>query len=115
MFVTLNSGDMTTRNAINVFEEKKVRPVWDSEREEWCFCIADVIEILTNSKNLTIYRRVLKKGLSDEGNETVTNCNGSKMLAPDGKMRLTDVADTGNGKKGGHSSKCKRRVRATAW
>lgn len=85
---------MTKQNAIKIFEEKKVRTVWDSDREEWYFSIVDVVAVLTDSKNPTTYWRVLKKRLSDEGNETVTNCNALKMLAPDGKMRLTDVADT---------------------
>ena len=85
---------MTKQNAIKIFEEKKVRTVWDSDTEEWYFSIVDVIAVLTDSKNPTTYWRVLKKRLSDEGNETVTNCNALKMLAPDGKMRLTDVADT---------------------
>ncbi|WP_455639328.1 BRO-N domain-containing protein [Parabacteroides sp.] len=85
---------MTKKEAIKIFEEKKVRAVWDDETEEWYFSIVDVIAVLTNSKNPSTYWRVLKKRLLDEGNETVTNCNGLKMLAPDGKMRLTDVADT---------------------
>ena len=85
---------MVKQNAIKVFEEKKVRTVWDSDREEWYFSIVDVIAVLTDSKNPATYWRVLKKRLLDEGNETVTNCNGLKMPAPDGKMRLTDVADT---------------------
>lgn len=85
---------MVKQNAIKVFEEKKVRTVWDSEREEWYFSIVDVVAVLTDSKNPTTYWRVLKKRLLDEGNETVTNCNALKMPAPDGKMRLTDVADT---------------------
>lgn len=85
---------MTKKNAIKIFEEKKIRTVWDSDKEEWYFSIVDVIAVLTDSKNPTTYWRVLKKRLSDEGNETVTNCNALKMLAADGKMRLTDVADT---------------------
>ncbi len=85
---------MTKQNAIKVFEEKKVRTVWDSDKEEWYFSIVDVIAVLTESKNPTTYWRVLKKRLMDEGNETVTNCNALKMPAPDGKMRFTDVADT---------------------
>ena len=85
---------MVKQNTIKVFEEKKVRTVWDSDREEWYFSIVDVIAVLTDSKNPATYWRVLKKRLLDEGNETVTNCNGLKMPAPDGKMRLTDVADT---------------------
>jgi DNA-damage-inducible protein D len=79
---------------IKLFEEKKVRTHWDEQNEVWLFAIVDVIAILTDSPNPQIYWRVMKKRLKDEGNETVTNCNGLKMEAPDGKMRLTDVADT---------------------
>ncbi len=81
-------------NDIKIFEDKKVRTVWDAEQEKWYLAIVDVIAVLTDSPNPQVYWRVLKKRLKDEGNETVTNCNGLKMLAPDGKMRLTDVADT---------------------
>lgn len=63
-------------------------------KEEWYFSIVDVVVVLTDSKNPTTYWRVLKKRLLDEGNETVTICNGLELLAADGKMRLTDVADT---------------------
>ncbi len=80
-------------DALKLFEEKKVRTHWDETKEKWYFSIVDVISILTDSSNPQVYWRVLKKRLSDEGNETVTNCNGLKMQAPDGKMRLTDVAD----------------------
>jgi len=79
---------------IKLFEHKQVRAVWDEEAEKWWFSVVDVIAVLTESENPQTYWRVLKKRLLDEGNETVTNCNGLKMLAPDGKMRLTDVADT---------------------
>ena len=82
------------QNAIKVFEEKSVRTVWDSDKGEWYFSIVDVVAVLMDSKNPTTYWRVLKKRLLDEGNETVTNCNDLKLLAEDGKMRLTDVADT---------------------
>ena len=85
---------MSTTEAIQLFEEKRVRTVWDTGQEKWYFSIVDVIGVLTESPNPQVYWRVLKKRLKDEGNETVTNCNGLKMLAPDGKMRLTDVADT---------------------
>jgi len=81
-------------NNIKLFEESKVRTHWDEQKETWYFAIVDVIAILTNSPNPQVYWRVLKKRLKDEGNETVTNCNGLKMQAPDGKMRLTDVANT---------------------
>ena len=85
---------MTQKNAIKIFEEKKVRTVWDDETETWYFSIIDVIAALTESIDPTAYWRKLKQRLKEEGNETVTNCHGLKMKAPDGKMRLTDVADT---------------------
>lgn len=85
---------MTQQNKIQLFEQKKVRTIWDEEQEKWYFSIVDVISVLTDSTNPQTYWRVLKKRLNDEGNETVTNCNGLKMQAPDGKMRMTDVADT---------------------
>lgn len=79
---------------IKIFEEKKVRTIWDAENEKWFLAIADVIAVLTDSPNPQVYWRVLKKRLKDEGNETVTNCNALKLPAADGKMRMTDVADT---------------------
>lgn len=85
---------MTKKEAIKIFEEKKVRTIWDDDTEEWYFSIVDVIAILTDSRNPSTYWRVMKKRLLDEGNESVTNCNALKMPAPDGKMRLTDVATT---------------------
>ena len=85
---------MSKENAIKIFEQKQVRTHWDEEQEKWYFVIVDVISILTESNNPQVYWRVLKKRLLAEGNETVTNCNGLKMQAPDGKMRMTDVADT---------------------
>ena len=85
---------MTKRQAIQLFEKKKVRTVWDDEHEKWYFSIVDVVEVLTESTNPQTYWRVLKNRLKKEGNETVTNCNAFKLQAPDGKMRLTDVADT---------------------
>ena len=87
-------GEMNDKNKIQLFEEKKVRTIWDETAEKWWFSVVDVIAVLTDSENPQTYWRVMKKRLIDEGNETVTNCNGLKMLAPDGKMRLTDVADT---------------------
>lgn len=80
-------------NMIKLFENKKVRALWDEEKEEWFFSIIDVVEVLTESKNPQVYWRVLKKRLTDEGNQTVTNCNALKMLAADGKMRKTDAFD----------------------
>ena len=85
---------MKKENAIKIFEQKQVRTHWYEEQEKWYFVIVDVIAILTDSENPQVYQRVLKKRLLAEGNETVTNCNGLKMQAPDGKMRMTDVADT---------------------
>ena len=85
---------MDKLNEIKIFEDKKVRTHWDAENEKWYLSIVDVIAVLTDSPNPQVYWRVLKKRLKDEGNETVTNCNALKMPASDGKMRLTDVADT---------------------
>ena len=85
---------MTKQEATKIFEDRTVRTVWDNEQELWYFSIVDVIAVLTDSPNPQVYWRVMKKRLKDEGNETVTNCNGLKMQAPDGKMRMTDVADT---------------------
>jgi hypothetical protein len=85
---------MKQQDAIQLFEDKKVRSVWDSEQEKWFIYIIDVIAILTESVDANSYWRKLKQRLKAEGNETVTNCHGLKMIAPDGKMRLTDVADT---------------------
>jgi len=81
-------------SAIALFEQKQVRRAWSNTEEKWLFAIVDVIAILTESPNPQVYWRVLKKRLSDEGNQTVTNCNALKMTAADGKQRLTDVADT---------------------
>ncbi len=85
---------MTQHNKIQLFEEKKVRAIWDDEAEKWYFSVVDAIAVLTDSVDPTAYWRKLKQRLKEEGNETVTNCHGLKMLAPDGKMRNTDVADT---------------------
>jgi hypothetical protein len=85
---------MTKKEALQLFEEKKVRTIWDDEQEKWYFAIVDVCGVLTNSKDATAYWRKLKQRLKAEGNETVTNCHAFKLRAADGKMRLTDVADT---------------------
>lgn len=82
------------KEAIKLFEERKVRTIWDDTHEKWYFSIVDAVAILTDSSNPQTYWRVLKKRLKEEGNETVTNCNALKLKAADGKMRLTDVADT---------------------
>lgn len=85
---------MVKKNSIKLFGDDKIRAIWDDEQEKWYFSIVDVVAVLTGSPNPQTYWRVLKKRLKDEGNETVTNCNGLKMPAADGKMRMTDVADT---------------------
>ena len=85
---------MTQKQSLQIFEDRKIRTVWDDEQEKWYFSIIDTVEILTESKDATAYWRKLKQRLKAEGNETVTNCHAFKMRALDGKMRLTDVADT---------------------
>lgn len=82
---------------IKLFESKKVRSHWDSEKEVWYFSIVDIVGILTDQPTVDRarnYWKVLKSRLLKEGNETVTNCNQLKMEAEDGKMRLTDVGNT---------------------
>ena len=85
---------MTKFNQIKLFEEKKVRAVYDDAEEKWYFSVVDVVAVLTDSPNPRNYWKVLKHRLKNEGNETVTNCNQLKLQAEDGKMRKTDVADT---------------------
>jgi len=82
------------QSEIKLFKGKNIRYVWDEQKEQYFFSVVDVIQVLTESTNPQTYWRVLKKRLSDEGNETVTNCNAWKLPAADGKMRLTDVATT---------------------
>ena len=88
---------MTKKQAIQLFQERKVRTVWDDQEENWYFSVVDVCGVLTESKDALTARKYwnkLKQRLKEEGNETVTNCHQLKMRAADGKMRLTDVADT---------------------
>lgn len=88
---------MENKDAIKIFEDKKVRAVWDSEQEKWYLSIVDVVKVLTDQNDFQgarNYWKVLKYRLLKEGNETVTNCNRLKLVAEDGKMRSTDVADT---------------------
>jgi len=80
--------------SIKLFENKHVRSQWDDERQTWYFSIVDVVAILTGSIDPAAYWRKLKQRLKAEGNETVTNCHGLKMVASDGKLRMTDVVDT---------------------
>jgi len=85
----------TDNKKIAIFEGKQIRRHWDEGKELWYFSVSDVIAVLTKSVNPMAYWRKLKERLLKEGgNETVTKCHSLKMLAPDGKMRLTDVADT---------------------
>jgi hypothetical protein len=85
---------MTKETAIKLFNQKQVRCHWDDEKEKWYFSIVDVVEVLTESVDAGAYWRKLKERLKKEGNETVTSCHSLKMIAADGKMRFTDVADT---------------------
>ena len=85
---------MTKIESLQLFEQRKVRTVWDDKEEKWYFSIVDVCGVLTDSPNPRNYWKVLKHRLIKEGNETVTNCNQLKLQAEDGKKRLTDVADT---------------------
>jgi len=85
------------KNRIKLFEERQVRSVWDEETGKWWFSVVDIIAILTDQYDALTARKYwnkLKQRLREEGNQTVTNCHQLKLLAPDGKMRLTDVADT---------------------
>ena len=89
--------EMKKESTIKLFEQKQVRTHWNEQEEKWYFSIIDVITILTDQNDFQggrNYWKVLKHRLLKEGNETVTNCNRLKMQATDGKMRLTDVADT---------------------
>ena len=95
--VTSNTRFMTKKQALQLFEQKKVRTIWDEEQEKWYFAIVDVVAVLTEQDDYLKSRKYwnkLKQRLKEEGNETVTNCHQFKLQAADGKMRLTDVADT---------------------
>ena len=88
---------MTKETAIKLFEQKEIRSIWSDADEKWYFSIVDIISILTDQpthQRARNYWKVLKNRLIKEGNETATNCNRLKLLAEDGKMRMTDVADT---------------------
>ena len=85
---------MTQSEAINVFEQRTIRSLWDDEAERWFFSVVDVVGALTDSVNPPAYWRKLKERLKKEGNQTVTDCHAFKMRAADGKMRRTDRADT---------------------
>ena len=88
---------MTKKESLQLFETKKVRTIWDDEQEKWYFAIVDVVAVLTDQSDYQTSRKYwnkLKQRLKEEGNETETNCHQFKLQAADGKMRLTDVADT---------------------
>ncbi len=85
---------MTKQNKIQLFEQQKVRTIWDDEQEIWHFSIIDVIAVLTESPRPRKYWNALKTKLKDEGSELSQNLGQLKMQASDGKMRMTDVATT---------------------
>lgn len=85
---------MTRENAIRLFQDHRVRVLWDDKQEKWYFSIVDIIAILTESPNPRKYWSVLKTRLSKEGSELTTNCSQLKMQSSDGKFYKTDVADT---------------------
>lgn len=87
---------MGNKNVIKLFDNRKVRTIWNEEEEKWYFSVVDVVAVLTDSKDYTTARKYwnkLKQRLKAEGNQTVTDCHQLKLKAADGKMRLTDVAD----------------------
>ena len=87
---------MTKHELSKLFEDRKICTVWDDEQQNWYFSIVDVVGVLTdqpNTEHARNYWKVLKHRLKKEGNESVTNCNRLKLMAEDGKQRLTDVAD----------------------
>lgn len=84
---------MTKKEALKLFEDKKVRTVWDDEQEKWYFSVVDVVAILTDSPDPKRYWSVLKSRIKKEGIEPTTICSMLKLRAADGKMRMTDVAD----------------------
>ena len=85
---------MSNKYSIRFYKDQEVRAIWDEENSKWWFSVIDIVWILSGSKNPQAYRRKLKQRLKAEWNESVTNCHGLKMMAPDGKYRLTDVLDS---------------------
>lgn len=88
---------MVNKNSIKLFGGDKIRAIWNDEQEKWYFSVVDVVAVLTENKDFQTARKYwnkLKQRLKEEGFEPVTNCHQLKMPAADGKMRLTDVADT---------------------
>ena len=91
--VILDLKRMTKKQEIQLFNDRRIRTIWDDKEEKWYFSVVDVIEALTDSPDPSTYWRVLKSRLKKEGNETVTICNAFKLPAKDGKMRMTPIAD----------------------
>ena len=85
---------MSAKYSIRFYKDQEVRAIWDDENSKWWFSVIDIVWIISGSKNPQAYRRKLKQRLKAEWNESVTNCHGLKMIAPDGKLRLTDVLDS---------------------
>ena len=81
-------------SSVKLFESQEIRSAWNEDEEEWYFSVVDVVGVLTESQDGRKYWNKLKQRLKYEGNETVTNCHQLKLVAEDGKKRLTDVADT---------------------
>ena len=90
---------MTKKQAIQLFEEKKVRTVWDDEQEKWYFSIVDAVAVLTDSPDPRNYWKVLKHRLKKEGNESVTNCNQLKLVSVVTSLNAKDVLQVESGKK----------------
>ena len=86
---------MSKQTELKIFDDKQIGTFWDSEQKKWFVSIIDVITFLTESIDPNAYWNNLKEKLKKEGNETVTNCHSLKTLTADGKMRMTDVADSG--------------------
>ena len=84
---------MKKQDAIKIFEDKKVRALWDAEQEKWYISIVDAVAALTDSPNPQVYWRVMKKRLKDEGNETVTNCNGLKKRGLEEGQQFATLTD----------------------
>ena len=84
----------TANDKVQLFEDRPIRTAWVEDEEEWYFSIVDVVQALTESADGRKYWNKLKQRLKEEGSQLVTNCNQLKMKAQDGKMRLTDVANT---------------------
>ena len=84
---------MQEYNAIQLFEDRQIRVIWDDEQEKYFFSVVDVVQVLTDTPNARKYWSFLKTRLKKEGSELATNCSQLKMPAADGKKYLTDVAD----------------------